>query len=188
MSTSLAKWRQQHFVKHQFCYWCGCQLQLTNSDSKQADNEATIDHLRSRFDPTRTEPAKPNEPRRVLSCYKCNQNRGRRECEENIDLQRTKSGNSIELSQRPYLERKRFLAILEARAESSLAGLISVTGGHTNGLASRCSLRKSWLTSADALINLRPTQVVYQCPYCSLWHRTSKTSLTRKSARCLATS
>jgi hypothetical protein len=41
-------------------------------------NLATIDHLRSKLDPHRTEPAR-GERRRVLACYDCNHERAKKE-------------------------------------------------------------------------------------------------------------
>lgn len=38
-------------------------------------NAATIEHLVSRYNPARWRQKKPNERRRVLACYECNNNR-----------------------------------------------------------------------------------------------------------------
>ena len=58
---------------------------------------ATLDHLRSRLDPTRYEKAGPNEERTVLSCYRCNVERGKQE-ELNLSIeelrQRAKDGHN----------------------------------------------------------------------------------------------
>ena len=45
---------------------------------EHVEREATIEHLRSRLHPGRREPAR-GEQRRVLACWKCNNERGRAE-------------------------------------------------------------------------------------------------------------
>jgi hypothetical protein len=64
------------------CYWCGQNTVIYDYLPKGKaipDNCATLDHLRSRLDPTRYEPAKPNEERTVLACFKCNVDRAEQE-------------------------------------------------------------------------------------------------------------
>ena len=43
------------------------------------EDEATIDHLFSRYNPDRQTPNLKNEKRLVLACWQCNQNRGKEE-------------------------------------------------------------------------------------------------------------
>lgn len=59
------------------CYWCKCEMVLMwNCDPKiKPGNLATIDHLRDRFDATRTEPANGDQ-RLVAACSDCNFRRG----------------------------------------------------------------------------------------------------------------
>ena len=63
------------------CHWCRCGMELLPPIPKRhdpPDNEATIEHLRSRLDPSRKEPA-TGDVRRVLACRSCNNERGREE-------------------------------------------------------------------------------------------------------------
>ena len=65
------------------CFWCGCETtlppdgQMSRITRNIPDNEATIDHLRTRFDENRQEPGNGQETRTVLSCRKCNNERGK---------------------------------------------------------------------------------------------------------------
>lgn len=59
------------------CHWCGTLTVLppADGDSKRKHfppNEATLDHLRPRGDPTRTVPPRNRERRLVLACRSCN--------------------------------------------------------------------------------------------------------------------
>jgi len=56
------------------CYWCGALTVLVekNGGPPVLPNEATIDHIRPRHHPGRQEPPTEGERRRVLSCWKCN--------------------------------------------------------------------------------------------------------------------
>jgi hypothetical protein len=89
------------------CHWCGTETvlpeqlpddhwrverktvakgsQLLRQLKRPPANLATIDHLRSRYDSTRQEPAQEGERRRVLACYACN---NRRNTEEQATLPR----------------------------------------------------------------------------------------------------
>lgn len=78
-TRQIAQQRDRWFKKHPYCYWCGVKLVQGNSGGGfQPDNEATIDHLRSRFDPTRRSEVY-GVRRRVLACHKCNWGRGESE-------------------------------------------------------------------------------------------------------------
>ena len=71
--------RNNLFNQHPFCHWCKCKLthpKFVKRGDTQPDNMATIDHLRNRLDFNRTEPNTEREARTVLSCKKCNQDRG----------------------------------------------------------------------------------------------------------------
>jgi hypothetical protein len=64
------------------CYWCHCDTVLVEPVAKrkeQPHNMATLDHLRSRFDPTRREKPKRGEQRLVMACQECNHRRGAEE-------------------------------------------------------------------------------------------------------------
>ena len=69
------------------CHWCGTLTILPPADAKPHRknyplNEATIDHLRSRWHPNRREPIRQGEQRLVLSCRKCNIDRAKQEEKE----------------------------------------------------------------------------------------------------------
>jgi hypothetical protein len=191
MGKGLREWRLRHFKKHPFCHWCGIRLRIVERQhgGKQADDEATVDHIRSRLDTRRHEPVRPgqSEVRRVLSCYKCNQQRNVDETALKVEECRRRSGKkfggSIELAKRPYLERKRNLAVLKARVESGIPGLMSVMGRlkGERKQAGRCSTRGAWLSKTEALLGLRPYQAVFYCQHCNLWHRTTKAALARRT-------
>lgn len=76
-----SKQRRSLFAKNPACYWCEriTTLYVAKDGEIPPDNMATIDHLRSRFNPRRKEPNPKGEKRRVLACHKCNQKRGRLE-------------------------------------------------------------------------------------------------------------
>lgn len=61
------------------CYWCRRPTILLNVPGGQLpENAATIDHLRSKFDPTRGQPIRGRwDFRYVLACWKCNNERAR---------------------------------------------------------------------------------------------------------------
>jgi hypothetical protein len=62
------------------CHWCGCKTQIFESPNKSCPpNGATIDHLISRLNPLRYKLEYYPQELFVLSCYSCNQNRGRKE-------------------------------------------------------------------------------------------------------------
>jgi hypothetical protein len=132
VGDNLRNWRLRQFRKHPYCYWCGRKLRLIDREKpgKQEDDEATVDHLRSRLDEIRTEPQpRHREWRRVLSCFKCNNERSALECTAKVEMQRSKSGSKIELWQRPYWERRKFLLELAERIErGGISGLIAVMG------------------------------------------------------------
>jgi len=75
------------------CHWCGQGmfpftnfLDLPEPRSKHLpDNYSTIEHLRSKYDPTRWDLNDGYELRLVLACKKCNEDRGRKEYLEFIE-------------------------------------------------------------------------------------------------------
>lgn len=58
------------------CHWCGCLTVLANT---HVENQATVDHLYSRYNPARYLDRGHDEPTTVLACYKCNHERGVKE-------------------------------------------------------------------------------------------------------------
>ena len=74
--NSLRKQKIKLFKENNKCFYCKCEMVLTNvSHGKLPKNAATIEHLISRFDPRRTIPNNSRLRRRVLACYKCNNDR-----------------------------------------------------------------------------------------------------------------
>lgn len=64
------------FAENPYCYYCDCLMVLTPPDARTLpDNAATIEHRISRYNPARWRKKRKNERRRVLACYKCNQER-----------------------------------------------------------------------------------------------------------------
>lgn len=66
------------------CHWCKRETVLTNVPEIKGMPDplmATIDHLVSRYHPERWVKKNPEEPRRVLACFECNQRRCREETE-----------------------------------------------------------------------------------------------------------
>lgn len=68
------------WTKDPHCHWCGQLTVIYDYESihhkPMPDNCATLDHLRSRLNPSRYEKAGPNEERTVLACFRCNTDRG----------------------------------------------------------------------------------------------------------------
>ena len=74
-----SKRREGLFKEHPFCYWCNCKLVRCCKQNRKKPNVATIDHLRSKLDPSRQMIDYSQNPRTVLSCSKCNQERAKEE-------------------------------------------------------------------------------------------------------------
>lgn len=80
MTMSNRSLKLKLFQENDRCYYCNCQLILTNiknlpSGQSLPDNAATIEHLRSRYSVSRFVKKKKGERRKVLACYKCNHGR-----------------------------------------------------------------------------------------------------------------
>lgn len=76
----LRRRRDNLFKQHPYCHWCKCKLlhpKFVKRHQTCPDNMATIDHLRDRLDSNRQEPNTERQSRTVLSCKKCNQDRGK---------------------------------------------------------------------------------------------------------------
>ena len=76
------------------CHWCGIEtIWVDIEGGRMPENGATIDHLRSRLNPARTAGLEyPNERRRVIACFACNQRRDHEEHSAHIDIVRRKTG------------------------------------------------------------------------------------------------
>ena len=88
--------RDRLFGESNCCFWCGCWLVHPENFGRHEscpDNMATLDHLRDRLNPKRTEPNQNCEPRTVLSCKKCNELNGKKSEQDLSDgeLQRRSS-------------------------------------------------------------------------------------------------
>lgn len=89
------------------CHWCSAPTVLLEprDKAKLPPNAATIDHLRSRLDPSRTEPCKPGERRLVMACNRCNSTRGKKD-QETLGVRLSKqeewlrSGNFFSIAKR----------------------------------------------------------------------------------------
>ncbi len=72
----LLRWEQQKTL----CHWCNKETVLImrspgTKDCPKRLDEATIDHLRSRYHPDRQELNPNHEIRQVMACWKCNNER-----------------------------------------------------------------------------------------------------------------
>lgn len=82
-TRSIRKRRYRHWKKNPHCRDCGIltilpeKIPQSKRTVKLTPNMATLEHLRSRFDPSRTVPNVSNEIRTTLLCGKCNNERGR---------------------------------------------------------------------------------------------------------------
>lgn len=69
--------RERLWNKDPRCFWCGVVTKPTNKHGgKQENDMATLDHVYSRLDPKRKQNLNL-EVKTVLSCYLCNQKRGK---------------------------------------------------------------------------------------------------------------
>ena len=131
MSKKTSAQRRRLWRRNHRCHWCNRVTHLVNTGKPGQTDPlfATIDHVRSRLDPRRSEPAN-GEVRHVLACFECNQKRARFEMtEEYADEFRRRSNSDESLLHLPYPERSRRLKILAKRIEDSgLSGLVSVMG------------------------------------------------------------
>jgi hypothetical protein len=76
MGSSNRETKLKLFAEDSKCYYCRCEMALTEPNAKSLPpNAATIEHRISRYNPSRWRKKRPNEKRRVLACYKCNQDR-----------------------------------------------------------------------------------------------------------------
>jgi hypothetical protein len=117
MSKSLRKQRTRLWLINPYCYWCGVKTILPSKYWKgpTAPNVATIDHLRPRHHPLRREPAKNQEVRRVLSCFKCNNDRDREELAKLPREYFYEMGQGKPLTMKPLNELKQIEALLLAK-------------------------------------------------------------------------
>lgn len=81
MSKNIRKRREKLWNEHLGkCHWCGIATVLPPRGQTRIDHRpdyATLDHLRSRLHSNRQIPNNTNEERTCLSCWQCNNLRGR---------------------------------------------------------------------------------------------------------------
>lgn len=144
MGRNYKRQREQMWRRNPRCYWCGRHTRLLNiNGGLQPPDMATIDHLFSRINEDRrnhsagiwkvSHSGNPYVVRRVLACYACNSERGRRETKlTHLREQQSKSGTTSLYTQ-SYEVRHRRLAALKQRAERDVFGLIGVMGWPLRG-------------------------------------------------------
>lgn len=88
-SKALARQRKAMWKRNPRCYYCGVvtilrPLHIPHEplSPEIRDRVATLDHVRARHHPDRTKPPEPGEVLHVLSCWRCNNERDRRELRE----------------------------------------------------------------------------------------------------------
>jgi hypothetical protein len=75
MPLSDKKRKLKLFAQHPFCYWCEKPVKLYPHTCHHKLDEATLDHLRTRYNPDRQIPS-PAQEQTVLACWGCNHRRG----------------------------------------------------------------------------------------------------------------
>jgi hypothetical protein len=110
----LKRQRYRLWLADPHCCYCGVKTTLPSKHWKgpMSPNVATIDHLRPRHHPGRLEPAKNQEVRRVLSCWKCNNERDQRESSELPKEWFYERGLPRPLTDQPLEELERIEALL----------------------------------------------------------------------------
>ena len=87
----LKLWRE-----NPYCYWCGTDVIVHEHNQHESlqNDTATLEHLRSRLTSDRLEENDGITERTVLSCYKCNYERGVQEEKDlGIDELHNRSGH-----------------------------------------------------------------------------------------------
>ncbi len=83
------------------CHWCGRVTVLTNVKEIKGQPDplmATIDHLISRYDVRRWVKAGPDEKRKVLACFECNNKRASEESKRLPPGELSKRGTGFTLN------------------------------------------------------------------------------------------
>lgn len=114
-TRQLRKQRTRMWQRDPHCFYCRVVTVLPRPGHPKGPtppNLATIDHLRPRHHPGRHEPNPNGELRRVLSCYKCNNERDRWEHENMPREKLWRMCGSVPLSMRPLEELRRAEAAL----------------------------------------------------------------------------
>lgn len=92
------KLKLQLWKENPHCHWCGRLTQVTNiRNGVLPEDAATVDHLFSRYNVKRWLHHRHDEPTKVLSCYKCNHDRGNKETSLLSREERSKRGKGMTL-------------------------------------------------------------------------------------------
>lgn len=118
---ALSKKRQRLWKENPHCCYCGVVtiflpahikgLQLTQDERHRL---ATIDHIRPRHHPDRLKRPEPDEVLQVLSCWKCNNERDRRELAEKPKEWFEQNGGAVPLHRRSVEDLERILPLTGA--------------------------------------------------------------------------
>ena len=97
MPTSDKRRKEILFARHPFCYWCGKEVKIYSykHHGKSPLDMATLDHLRTRYNPER-QILSPHKEQTVLACWECNHRRGEEDT-KNIPIEELhrRSGKNI---------------------------------------------------------------------------------------------
>jgi hypothetical protein len=95
------------FQENNQCFYCGCEMILTNTNGKPLPpNSATLEHRISRLYPSRwAKKRRGAPPRKVLACYKCNHNRSIQEtlCLSRAEILKRSRGFSLSPRGKPKI-------------------------------------------------------------------------------------
>lgn len=103
---SLRTLKLKLFEDNPHCFHCGKPTILTNITSgKLPPNAATIDHIISRYNPNRWVKKKQGQRRKVLACFKCNQERSMQEtlCLSRAEILKRSQGFSLSPKGNPVI-------------------------------------------------------------------------------------
>jgi hypothetical protein len=121
MPKALTRQRLQFWLKDPRCYYCKVVTVFEYPKGTQRpDNYATIDHLRPRHHPLRREPAN-GDIRHVLACFRCNNDRDKRELSEKPKEWFYENGGSKPLTMKTTTELQQAIIRIERGLASSLA-------------------------------------------------------------------
>ena len=100
MSGSNRKLKLRLWEENPHCFYCNRKTFLTNIDNLKGhpkDLMATIEHKISRLSPYRWRTKLKGEKRKVLACYRCNQERSKKEilCQSRAEVLRRSRGFSL---------------------------------------------------------------------------------------------
>lgn len=118
-SKAISRQRRRFWLRDPRCHYCGVITVFEHEKGTPKDNYATIDHLRPRHHPERHVPAN-GEVRHVLACFRCNNDRDKRELAEKPKEWFYENGGSKPLSLKSTDELQQALFNVRRSIESSL--------------------------------------------------------------------